>query len=97
MAILTKPLISYFFQNMATKIDDWKNTYFTDKIIIGGDFNAVPDEWQDRYPTPFTTFSYNPLVYNISQSLDLIDVWRVINLRGDLFQDGFSAPGWTFG
>lgn len=68
-----------FFQNMATKIDVWKNTYFTDKIIIGGDFNAVPDEWQDRYPTPFTTFSYNPLIYNISQFLDLIDVWRVQN------------------
>ena len=31
-------------------LEGWKVTYSTEKVIVGGDFNLVPDLWMDRLP-----------------------------------------------
>lgn len=34
-----------FLSILCQKLEEWKVLDMTDKIIIGGDFNVVPDEW----------------------------------------------------
>uniref|UniRef100_A0A3Q3K3X3 Endonuclease/exonuclease/phosphatase domain-containing protein n=1 Tax=Monopterus albus TaxID=43700 RepID=A0A3Q3K3X3_MONAL len=64
------------FNDLCTMIDGWKSLYSTDKAIVAGDFNEVPDEWLDRDPTKFTTSTVNPLIVEFSTSLDFINIWR---------------------
>lgn len=65
--------------DLGAMIDNWMNVYSTDKIIVAGDFNFVPDEWQDRVPTLLTTHSFNPLISDFSKSLNLINIWHKLN------------------
>uniref|UniRef100_A0A3P9MEG4 Ig-like domain-containing protein n=1 Tax=Oryzias latipes TaxID=8090 RepID=A0A3P9MEG4_ORYLA len=53
--------------------------YATDKVIVAGDFNVVPDENQDRYPTQHNSPHFNKIISEFSNSLDLIDIWRTQN------------------
>uniref|UniRef100_A0A3P9KL10 exodeoxyribonuclease III n=1 Tax=Oryzias latipes TaxID=8090 RepID=A0A3P9KL10_ORYLA len=65
-----------FFTNINHKIINWKQMYATDNIIVAGDFNVVPDENQDRYPTQHNSPRFNKIISEFSNSLDLIDIWR---------------------
>uniref|UniRef100_A0A3B3HKX7 Reverse transcriptase domain-containing protein n=1 Tax=Oryzias latipes TaxID=8090 RepID=A0A3B3HKX7_ORYLA len=65
-----------FLTNINHKIINWKQMYATDKIIVAGDFNVVPDENQDRYPTQHNSPHFNKIISEFSNSLDLIDIWR---------------------
>lgn len=37
----------YFFSPLSKLMEEWKVSYNTDKIIMGGDFNLAPDLWLD--------------------------------------------------
>ena len=69
------------FSTLGTLIDEWKTTFATDKVLVTGDYNVTPDDWQDRAPPPssLTTHSFNPLITEFSKALDLVDIWRIMN------------------
>uniref|UniRef100_A0A672FYM4 exodeoxyribonuclease III n=1 Tax=Salarias fasciatus TaxID=181472 RepID=A0A672FYM4_SALFA len=67
------------FSNLGTMIDNWMTQYSTDRVIVTGDFNVVADEWLDRYPSQFRTHSFDPLISDFSESLNLVDIWRKMN------------------
>lgn len=51
------------FCEITDKIRQFKSKYLiTDNILVGGDFNVVPDEWLDRFPTRCVTFEPNQLL-----------------------------------
>ena len=51
-----------------------------EEIVLGGDFNLVMDVQKDKKGgNPLTHKNSLKEVQNISNSLDLIDVWRVFN------------------
>lgn len=64
---------------ITTIIGEYKLKYPTDNILVGGDFNCVPDEWMDRFPTKFFTHSYNPTLSSFCLNNSLSDAWRLIN------------------
>lgn len=68
---------------VSSVISDLKRSYPTDNIIVGGDFNEVPDETHDRHPPKSSTSRPNPLISHFCTNYKLIDVWRVVhpNLR----------------
>uniref|UniRef100_A0A3B3HG32 Endonuclease/exonuclease/phosphatase domain-containing protein n=1 Tax=Oryzias latipes TaxID=8090 RepID=A0A3B3HG32_ORYLA len=64
------------FTNINHMITNWKQMYATDKVIVAGDSNVVPDENQDRHPTQHNSPRFNKIISEFSSSLDLIDIWR---------------------
>lgn len=44
--------------NLGTMIVNWKNVYSTHKVVVADDFDVVPDECCDRFPTHFDTFFF---------------------------------------
>ena len=73
-------------------ITDGMLAYSTDKIIVGGDFNLVPDLWLDRNPPRAKCHKYDDLVIQLMNSANLIDCWRVKNPRTSSFS-WFNASG----
>lgn len=57
-------------------ISEYKGIYHTDFIVIGGDLNLMPDEWQDRCPSRYDTKQWNTILFDFTNSSNLIDVWR---------------------
>ena len=71
-----------FFQNVLGHLFSFE----CEKIIMGGDFNLVMDVQRDKKGGNAKTHR-NSLkeVQNIANSLNLIDVWRTLNLDGKRF------------
>lgn len=68
-----------FLSILCQKLEEWKLLYMTDKIIIGGDFNVVPDEWLDRLPLRGHCHNFNDSIIHLASKLNLTDVWRINN------------------
>lgn len=41
-----------------------------------GDWNMVPDEWEDRWPSKFDNHHFNPLMEEFIRDNSLVDIWR---------------------
>lgn len=67
------------FDDISNNIRELKKKYSTDNLLVGGDFNFVPDEWMDRFPTKYTTHEFNPLFSNFCNNNSLYDIWRHLN------------------
>lgn len=67
------------FEIITQTVSEFKLVYPTDYIAMGGDWNAAPDEWEDRCPSKFQTFHYNQLITDFSSKNALIDIWRIQN------------------
>uniref|UniRef100_A0A3B3DY82 Reverse transcriptase domain-containing protein n=1 Tax=Oryzias melastigma TaxID=30732 RepID=A0A3B3DY82_ORYME len=66
-------------EDITKMIRIFKMQYPTDNIVVGGDFNCVPDEWMDRLPTKFTSHTYSQLLSNFCSNNALYDAWRHLN------------------
>lgn len=68
---------------MMTKLDrlinNWKITYMTEKVIIGGDFNIAPHSWLDRRPQRGQQPEYDDIIKNLCTSTHTVDYWRMSN------------------
>ncbi len=64
---------------ISATIKECKTKYPTDNILVGGDFNCVPDEWLGRLPAKYVSHEYSQIITNFCTSNSLIDVWRYIN------------------
>lgn len=60
-------------------LESWKVTYTTDKVIVGEDFNLVPDLWMDRLPSRGLSYLYKEIISEFITKGNLIDFWRMRN------------------
>ena len=80
---------SNFFTSVFSHLADFK----CDEIIIGGDFNLVLDVEKDKKGGLARTHKKSLEVINsASESLDLIDAWRVLNPDSSRFTWGQKKP-----
>lgn len=68
-------------EDITSEINELKALHPTDVILIGGDWNMVPDEWEDRWPSKFNNHHFNPLIENFIRDNSLVDIWRTQNPR----------------
>uniref|UniRef100_A0A3P9H1Y8 Endonuclease/exonuclease/phosphatase domain-containing protein n=1 Tax=Oryzias latipes TaxID=8090 RepID=A0A3P9H1Y8_ORYLA len=47
-------------QNIIGEVKGLKALYRTNLILIGGDWNMTPDEWEDRWPSKYIWRIENP-------------------------------------
>jgi len=45
-------------EQISETIRELKALLPTDNILVDGDFNCVPDEWMDRFPTKYVGYEY---------------------------------------
>lgn len=67
------------YSSLSKMLEGWKVTYGTDKVIVGGDFNLVPDLWMDRLPPRGQSHCYEEIISEFITKGDLIDCWRMKN------------------
>ncbi len=65
------------YSALSKMLDEWKMTYTTDKVIVGVDFNLVPDLWMDRLPPRGQSHYYEEIVSEFITKGNLIDCWRM--------------------
>ncbi len=53
--------------------------YNAENVIMGGDFNIVPDPWLDRRPQRASHSVYNDTILNFCKTVNVVDYWRVSN------------------
>ncbi len=75
----SRALNKLFFADLCVKINQWKMTYSTDEVIIGGDFNLVPDNSVDRLPSRGHHHTFDDIFNNLVSNTNLIDCWRLKN------------------
>ncbi len=68
-----------FFAKLSQLINEWKTTYTSDKVILGGDHNVAPDSWLDRIPHRNFQPIYSDAILNLCTTTNLIDCWRTLN------------------
>lgn len=64
---------------VTTVVRELNENFFTDYLLIGGDFNLTPDDWMDRWPTRFSQEHNNPIIINFMNDNNLMDIWRTLN------------------
>ena len=67
------------YSSLSKMLEGWKVTYSTDKVIVGGDFNLVPDLWMDHLPPRGQSHCYEEIISEFITKGDLIDCWRMKN------------------
>lgn len=50
------------FSSLSRLIQGWKVTFKNDTIVIGGDFNVVPDLWLDHLPSRWQCHYYEEIL-----------------------------------
>lgn len=65
--------------SLGSCINNWKITFMTEKVIIGGDFNIAPDSWLDRKPHRGQHPEYDDILTNLCMSTHTVDYWRISN------------------
>lgn len=68
-----------FFSSLSELLEQWKLTYTTDKVIVGGDYNLAPDLWMDRLPPKGHYCNYEEIIVDFISTGSLIDIWRMRN------------------
>jgi len=66
-------------------ISETKVRYPSDNVLIGGDWNMVPDEWKDRWPPRLNKGRLNASVDFLMTEKNLSDVWRHLNPEVECF------------
>ena len=68
-----------FYANLSRLINEWKTTYSSDKVILGGDYNIAPDSWLDRKPHRYSQPVYTDTIQELCTTTNTIDYWRSSN------------------
>lgn len=68
-----------FYSSLSRLLEEWKVTYTIDKVIVGGDYNLVPDLWMDRLPLRGHYHHYEEIIGDFISKGNLIDIWRMRN------------------
>lgn len=50
------------YSSLNKMLKEWKVTYNTDKVIVGGDFNLVPDVYMDHLPPRRNSHYYEEII-----------------------------------
>lgn len=66
-------------QNITDLIAELKIRFPTEYILVGGDWNMAPDEWDDRWPPRLGRLQCNGIVADFATDNNLTDVWRKLN------------------
>lgn len=66
-------------EDISMIISETKVLYPTDNVLVGGDWNMVPDEWKDRWPPRLDKGRFNISVDFLKTENNLNDVWRYLN------------------
>jgi len=66
-------------EDITNTLSELKIIYPTDFILMGGDWNMSPDEWEDRWPTKFDSHHFNHTIGDFMNNNHLIDIWRSLN------------------
>ncbi len=64
-------------EDVTITLSELKTLYPTDFILMGGDWNMTPDEWEDRWP--FDSNHFNCVIGEFITSNYLVDIWRRVN------------------
>ena len=67
------------YSPLSKMLEGWKVTYNTDKVIVRGDFNLVPDLCIDRLPPRGQSHNYEEIISEFITKGNLIDWWRMRN------------------
>lgn len=78
--------------DLCKQINDLRNSYSIDRIIVGGNFNLAPDLWLDRNPPRAQCHKFDDLFNILMNEGKLIDYWRVKNPGTSQFS-WFNASG----
>lgn len=65
-----------FYAILSQQINEWKITYNTDKVILGGNHNIAPDSWLDQIPHRNSQPIYNDTILSLRTKTHLIDYWK---------------------
>ncbi len=68
-------------EDITSEINELKALHPTDVILMGGDWNMVPDEWEDRWPSKFDNHHFNRIIEGFIRDNSLVDIWRTQNPR----------------
>lgn len=68
-----------FYEDLCEKICHWKLTYSCEQVIMGGDFNLVPDNSVDRLPTRGHHHTDDDTFVMLITNTHLVDCWRSRN------------------
>lgn len=63
-------------ETLTENISKYKNSFGIRFTLIGGEFNMMPDEWLDRYPSMHNNYYYNSLLKEFLNANSLVDIWR---------------------
>lgn len=74
-----KVLNRNMLEKLGRMVNEWKAAYLTDKIIIGGDFNIIPNSWMDKIPIKGQQPEINDILHNFCAITGTFDYWRFIN------------------
>lgn len=66
-------------------LTELSQTYINSKIILGGDYNMVMDEWLDRQPSKFQNHQINCTLSQFCNDFNLNDIWRIKNPDKQIF------------
>jgi len=72
-------------EDISNMISETKVRYPSDNVLIGGDWNMVPDEWKDRWPPRLNKGRLNASVDFLMTEKNLSDVWRHLNPEVECF------------
>lgn len=75
----SKALNKSFYADLCVQINQWKMTYLTEEVIVGGDFNLVPDNAIDRPSSGGRHHTFDDIFNNMVSNLNLTDCWRLKN------------------
>lgn len=67
------------YAKLSQLINEWKTTYCSDKVILGGDHNIAPDSWLDRIPHRYSQPVYDDTILNLCTTTCITDYWRTLN------------------
>lgn len=66
-------------EDITNSVLELKIGYPTDFILMAGDWNMTPDEWEDRWPSKFNSHHFNNTIGEFITKNGLIDIWRSCN------------------
>ncbi len=66
-------------EDVTITLSELKTLYPTDFILMGGDWNMTPDEWEDRWPSKFDSNHFNCIIGEFVTRNYLVDIWRRVN------------------
>lgn len=64
---------TFFLNYQISNMNEFKNKYATDHIIMGGALNLTQDEWMDIWPSKY---NYQNQISDFIEQNDLVGIWR---------------------